>query len=609
MNDSSNRKENEMPANQLRDTSTPQAVVSVDLKDSPTSPGPPWDSGPRPRIGELLVMLGLVNDQQVGQALQMQKRSDAFLGQILVDIGAIKPQDIGTVLADVWQVQYVDLMEANPDPAAVALGNEDLYRQTRSLALHREGNTIHVAMVDPLDVAAIDRIAEVTGCRVLPHLTMVGELQRTLNDLFDVRIRTSEALEQLESETTEERGKKLSRRADLVAATEAPIVKLVGSLIESALALRASDIHFEPQEHGMRVRFRIDGTLVEHAEIPRPQTPAVVARLKVLCVMDITESRRPQDGRMRHMSHGRPLDIRVSSVPAVFGEKLVLRILDKSSVLVPLSRLGFLPDQQRKFESMIRQPHGMLLVVGPTGSGKSTTLYSAMNLLNDAKRNIMTLEDPVEYNIIGLNQVQVNPRLGLTFASGLRTFVRQDPDVILVGEIRDRETAEMAIQASLTGHLMLSTLHTNNAVGTIARLTNLGVDPFLIAQALSGVVSQRLVAKTCTHCMEPYDPAPELLQAVGIKPEEASEIDFRRGRGCRKCHGRGYLGRMGVYEVMVVDAELLRLIIRNAQETEIEAAAVQGGMRTLQESVKVAVREGITTPEEMGRVVLSREAE
>jgi type IV pilus assembly protein PilB len=567
-----------------------------------------WDSNVAPRLGEKLVALGMVTDHQISQALQLQRRSDAFIGQILVDIGAMKAQDVGSVLAEMCRVPYVDLLEYNPDPAAVALGNEDLFRDTRSIALRREGRTLHVAMADPLDVAAIDRIAEATGYRVYPHLTMFGELTRTLNDLFDVSARTSEALEELETETTEDRQNRASR-ADLLAATEAPIVRLVDSLIESALALRASDIHFESQERGMRVRFRIDGTLVEHAEIPRAQMPAVIARLKVLCLMDITESRRPQDGRMRHNSHGRILDIRVSTVPAVFGEKIVLRILDKSSVLVPLSRLGFLADQQKRFEALIRQPHGMVLVVGPTGSGKSTTLYSAMNLLNDAKRNIMTLEDPVEYNIEGLNQVQVNPRLGLNFASGLRTFVRQDPDVILVGEIRDHETAEMAIQASLTGHLMLSTLHTNNAVGTIARLTNLGVDPFLIAQALSGVVSQRLVAKICAHCMEDYDPAPEMLQAVGITFEEAIQIRFRRGRGCRACHGRGYLGRMGVYEVMVIDTELQKRIVKNVPEAELESAAIQGGMHLLRDSVMVAVRAGITTPEEMGRVVLARETE
>jgi type IV pilus assembly protein PilB len=465
------------------------------------------------------------------------------------------------------------------------------------------GPNLEVAMVDPLDVSAIDTIHLQTGKRVLPRLTMAWELQRTINDHFDAYTRTSEALHDLETETAETEHARV--RADLAGASEAPIVRLVDSLLEGAVAVRASDIHFEPSERGLRVRYRVDGTLLEQAEIPKVQQPAVTARLKVLCLMDITESRRPQDGRMRYEDRNRVYDLRVASVPTVFGEKIVLRILDKSSVMVPLGKLGFLPEQQRRFEHLIRQPYGMVLVVGPTGSGKSTTLYSAMNILNDSTRNIMTLEDPVEYNIAGLNQVQVNSRIGLNFANGLRAFVRQDPDVILVGEIRDQETAEMAIQASLTGHLMLSTLHTNSAVGTIPRLTNLGVDPFLIAQALSGVVSQRLVAKICLHCTVEYHPRREVLEAVGISPDEASRIRFQRGRGCRACHGRGYTGRCGLFEVMVIDDELRLMIMRGASETELEEAAIRRGMQTLRQCAMVAVQAGITTPEEMGRVVLS----
>ncbi|HLV79792.1 MAG TPA: GspE/PulE family protein [Chthonomonadaceae bacterium] len=557
-------------------------------------------------LGERLVAGGILTEQQVRQALEVQSRSNSFFGQILVDLGFVSASTIGALLAQSYGVRYVDLLGVQPDPAAVALVPEGVMRDAQVIPLRIDGDRIEVAMVDPLDVAVIDKIHLLSGRRVMPLLTMSAELQRTINDLFDAGARTSEVLSELETETTEADRARLTR-AEVASASEAPIVRLVDSIIENAVGLRASDIHFEPQEAGLRVRYRIDGTLLDQTSIPRAQMAAVIARLKVLCVMDITEARRPQDGRMRYDNHGRLFDIRVSSVPTVFGEKLVLRVLDKASVLVPLAKLGFLPWAQQQFETLIQQPHGMVLVVGPTGSGKSTTLYSSLNLLNDSKRNIMTLEDPVEYNVPGLNQIQVNPRVGLTFASGLRAFVRQDPDVILVGEIRDHETAEMAVQAALTGHLLLSTLHTNSAVGTMARLANLGIDKFLIAQALSGVVSQRLVARVCVHCAADYRPEPEVLQAVRIGPEEERDIRFRRGRGCRACHGRGYLGRMGLYEVLVVDQAIKRLIMRSATEEELEEAASRQGMQTLRESAMVAVRAGITTPEEMGRVVLAKE--
>jgi type IV pilus assembly protein PilB len=558
-------------------------------------------------LGETLIGMGIVTPQQVEQALAVQSRSGTFLGQILVDLGSASPQTIGGFLATHFGVRYIDLQECEPDPEAVKLVPEEMMRASQFIPYRLNGDMLEVAMVDPLDVSTIDQLNLLTGRRIVPLLTMAGELLRAVNDLFDAGTRTSKALQELEAETVEDvRARRAS--TDFAAAAEAPIVRLVDSILESALAVRASDIHFEPQEWGLRVRYRVDGQLIEHAEIQRAQRPAVIARLKVLCLMDITESRKPQDGRMRHEQHNRAYDIRVSSVPTVNGEKLVLRILDKASVLVPLSRLGFLQKQQQHFEQMVRRPHGMILVVGPTGSGKSTTLYASLNLLNDSKRNIMTLEDPVEYNVPGMNQIQVNPRVGLTFASGLRSFVRQDPDIILVGEIRDGETAEMAVQAALTGHLLLSTLHTNSAVGTMARLHNLGLDPFLIAQALSGVVSQRLVAKVCTQCAMEYRPDADELRAMGISMSEAADARFRRGRGCRSCHDRGYSGRMGVYEVLPIDDPMRRLIMRSAPDEEIERAAVAAGMVTLRDSAFEAVRAGLITPQEMARVSLAKEA-
>ena len=565
-------------------------------------------SRPRFRLGERLVENGVLGDDQIRQALEMQERSEAFLGQIVVDLGFAPSQVVGTTIAQSLGVRYVDLLKTPPDPAAVALVPESVARVLQVIPVRATDDVVEIAMVDPLDVGAIDRLHQITGRRVLPVLAMGAELERAINDFFDARTRISEALQELESEQQANEDAARDRAEVAAGANDAPIVRLVDSIIESGLASRASDLHFEPQERGLRVRFRVDGTLVDHADIPRAQTSAVLARLKVLCTMDITESRRPQDGRLRFDNHGRRYDIRVSSVPTVFGEKLVLRILDKSSVLVPLKNLGFLPDQQASIERLIQRPHGMLLVVGPTGSGKSTTLYSSLNQLNNATRNIMTLEDPVEYNIPGLNQVQVNARLGLNFAAGLRTFVRQDPDVILVGEIRDHETAEMSVQAALTGHLLFSTLHTNSAVGTIGRLANLGVDPFLISQALEGIVSQRLVAKVCNNCAEEYAPDDAVLTALGIDPDERSTFRFRRGRGWRACLGRGYQGRKGVFEVLEVTDAFRDAILKGASAEALQEIALASGMRPLYRSVREALRTGETTTEEMGRTVLAKES-
>ena len=556
-----------------------------------------------PRLGERLVRSGAITEQQLRQALEVQGRSRGFIGQILVDLGFIRADVVGRVLARDFGLQYVNLERETQDPEAVRLVPEHLIRTAQAIPFRRVDDTLHVAMVDPLNVGVIDAIHQQTGLRVTPYLSMASEVMRAANEHFDAQTRTSEVLQEMSVETLDAAP---SARAQLVAASEAPVVRLVNSLIESALAARASDIHFEPYESGLRVRFRVDGTLLEQADIPHSQQAAVLARLKVLCLMDITENRRPQDGRMSFNEHGRVFDIRVSSVPAVFGEKIVLRILDKSSVLVPLQRLGFLPEQQHDFEALIHRPHGIVIVVGPTGSGKSTTLYASLNILNDATLNIMTLEDPVEYNIQGINQVQVNQRIGLTFAHGLRAFVRQDPDIILVGEIRDGETAEMAVQASLTGHLVLSTLHTNSAVGTVARLANLGTNSFLVAQSLAGVVSQRLVAKICSNCSTDYEPGEAVLESVGITPREAREIQFKRGAGCRNCHGTGYMGRQGVFEVMVIGDELAHLIMSSAPEDELHRAAVRSGMITLRDCALRTVQAGLTTPGEMGRVVLAK---
>lgn len=559
------------------------------------------------RLGDRLLRRGVITETQLQQALEAQRRHNGFLGQILIDLGFVTGSDIGSVLAEDFGLSYVNLTDFHPDPEVLALVSEELVRATQTLPVRLRGDVLDVAMVDPLDVASIDQIYQATGKRINPMLAMAHEFQRAANMLFSSSGRTAEALEALEAEDQASEPSRTGRH-ETGASVDAPIVKLVQSIFQTAAAMGASDIHLEPNARGLRVRYRIDGSLTEFTEVPTSQRAALIARVKVLCEMDITESRRPQDGRLQFEDHGKATDVRVSSVPTPYGEKIVMRLLNKSAVLVPLTKLGFQADEQLRVESLIRQPHGMILVVGPTGSGKSTTLYACLNILNEATRNIMTLEDPIEYDVDGLNQVQVNSRIGLTFASGLRTFVRQDPDVIFVGEVRDGETAEIAIQASLTGHLLLSTLHTNSAVGSIARLVNLGLDPFLIGQALSGVVSQRLVAKLCEQCAEDRAVEAEFLRAVGVSREEAKGARFRVARGCRSCHYRGYAGRVGVFEVLLIDETMQRLIRGNASDAELQRAAEVGGMRSIRSSALRLAQSGTISLEEMARVVRMAEA-
>jgi type IV pilus assembly protein PilB len=554
------------------------------------------------RLGDRLVDRGIITESQLKQALESQRRHNGFLGQVLIDLGFISSSEMGRVLAEDFGMSYVNVADIHPEPDVLSLVTEELVRATQAIPFRLRDDMLDVAMVDPLDVSAIDRVYAATGKRINPMLSMAHEFQRAVNALYSCSVKTVEALEALEAEETASTPRHPGR-AETTSANDAPIVKLVQSVLQTAAAMGASDIHLEPNARGVRIRYRVDGSLSEFTEVPASQRAALIARVKVLCEMDITESRRPQDGRLQFEDHGKATDVRVSSVPTPYGEKIVMRLLDKSAVLVPLTKLGFRTDERKRVESLIRQPHGMLLVVGPTGSGKSTTLYACLNILNDSSRNIMTLEDPIEYDVDGLNQVQVNSRIGLTFASGLRTFVRQDPDVIFVGEVRDGETAEIAVQASLTGHLLLSTLHTNSAVGTIARLVNLGLDPFLIGQALSGVVSQRLVAKLCDRCSDDRQVDADFLHAVGVSEQEARGAKFRTARGCKSCHYRGVNGRVGVYEVLSINESMQRLIRNNAPDAEMQAAAEATGMRSIRSSALALACEGTISLEEMARVV------
>ncbi len=558
-------------------------------------------------LGELLVEAGLITPTQLRHALGIQSGGNAgFLGQILINLSYITPRDLGRFLSDTLGISYVDLSETEINPEAVRLLPESLIRERMVLPLRMDDENLWLAMVDPLDLDVTDTVGLQTGRRVVPLLSFSSELLPAINRSHNFRERAEQVMRELAPEAEEEE----SAQELLGKAENAPVVRLVNTLIDGAFDGGASDIHLEPQEDGMRVRYRVDGILYEQMLIPRASQRAVVSRVKVISGMDIAERRRPQDGRISRARQGRSFDLRVSTMPTVHGEKAVMRVLDKSAMNVTLEQIGFLPEELERWNRLIVKPYGMVLVTGPTGSGKSTTLYSSLNQINDPGKNIATIEDPVEYQLKGINQTQVNVRAGVTFAEGLKTLVRQDPDIILVGEVRDKETAEMAINAALTGHLVFATLHTNNAPGAVVRLDNMGIEPFLVTSSVQGVIGQRLLRKICGGCKEWYDPDPALLEELGLPEKDAigEPTRFARGMGCRDCGGKGYRGRTAVFEVMVMSESISRLVLRRESSAIIKEEAVRQGMMPMRESAIRKIAMGITTPDEMARVILDEEA-
>jgi type IV pilus assembly protein PilB len=559
------------------------------------------------RIGDRLCAGGWVTLEQLEAALEAKLRTGGFLGETLLEMGFVTAAQLGSVLEQIYDVPYVDLAATSIEPEAVALIPEKLAQQKRILPLRVEADRLVTAMVDPLDLSAADELRLITGKRVVPVVTTERELKRAFYEHFNPLSAAHDALDALRADPSYAIEQRSVRMAE-AEIDDAPVVRLANSILHGAIAAEASDVHLEPQESGLRVRYRVDGMLQEHMLVPRAQQAAVLSRIKIMGDMDIAETRRPQDGRAVLSLNGREFDLRVSSLPTVYGEKIVIRILNKESISVPLEKLGFLPEQLHQYEALIRRTYGMILVTGPTGSGKSTTLYATLSRLNEPHLNITTIEDPVEYQLPGINQTQVNPRAGLTFATGLRTLVRQDPDIILVGEIRDRETAEVAIQAALTGHLVFSTLHTNTAAGAIMRLTNMDVEPFLIASAVVGAVAQRLARRICSRCAESYRPSPEILEELRLHPDEHTGVRFKRGRGCRHCSGTGYRGRTAVHEVLRMSEALRAEVLRRRSTEDLDALAVREGMRSLQSSAVLKVLAGVTTPEEVARVVCAEES-
>ncbi|ADL13279.1 type II secretion system ATPase GspE [Acetohalobium arabaticum] len=554
------------------------------------------------RLGDILVDVGFITEEELQEALEQQKGTEKRLGTVLKEMKLVTEQDVMEALEYQLGIPQVNLNKFIIDSEVIKMIPQSLAERHRAIPIKKEDNTLTVAMADPLDVLAIDDIRIKTDCEVIPVIASEDEIQQAIEQYFGSEDIVNEFIEDIDARQIEldsEEEMEVDRLREMV--DEAPVVRLVNNIINEGVKLRASDIHIEPQGDEVQVRYRVDGILRNEMDIPKHTHSALVSRIKIMADMDIAERRRPQDGRIQMMIRDKEIDLRISVLPTIEGEKVVIRILDKDNLMLELNELGFLPEHLTDFKSMIQQPHGMLLITGPTGSGKTTTLYSALNRLNTEEKNIITIEDPVEYTLNGINQVQTNPQVGLTFADGLRSILRQDPDIVMVGEIRDKETAEIAIHAALTGHLVLTTLHTNEAAGALTRLINMGIEPFLVASSVIGVVAQRLVRTICDNCKaKDEELAVDFNLGKYIDGEEVLEI--YEGDGCRRCNERGYLGRTAIHEILEIDSEIKKLIVKKASAAEIEEQAVNNGMITLESSGLEKVNQGITTLEEVMRV-------
>ena len=544
-----------------------------------------------------------ITPQQLEEALKVQRETREGLGVILEKMGFIGTKEVYQTLAEQLGALFIELDTYLIDPQAVSLLPEKFCRERQVIPVGEENGALILVMANPTDVVTIDRARLMTGREIKAAIAPSEEIERIINTYFGAKESVNEILREVEEKEGAflEEAKEVEIGQLKALGEEAPIIQAVNTFILQAIRAGASDIHLEPQDKEARIRFRIDGILHDISSTSSRVHPALVSRIKILSRMDIAERRLPQDGRFQIRVDNRTVDFRVSSLPTIFGEKIVMRILDKSALLLELDKLGFEPDDLRKFIRLIKYPYGMVLLTGPTGSGKTTTLYSALNFINRPALNIITVEDPVEYQLPGINQVQINPKIDFSFANALRSIMRQDPDIIMVGEIRDRETAEIAIHAALTGHLVLSTLHTNSATGAIVRLQEMGVPSYLISSALLGVVAQRLVRKICSHCRTELEVEGETaLKLTGGKEEK---LILHRGEGCNMCSKTGYRGREAVNEVLVIDDDIRSLILKNATERELTAKAREKGMLTLEENAIQKVLKGITTFEEMYRVV------
>jgi type IV pilus assembly protein PilB len=544
------------------------------------------------RLGDLLVESNLISEETLQQTLK-SKRRDQKLGDALIEKGYLSEQQLIEVLEFQLGIPHISLYRYPIDEKAVAIVPRDFAKRNFLIPIKKEGDRLFVAMADPMDFMVIDDLRLTTGFQIERVISAKDDIIRAQNKFYPLDDSMNELLELLPQGRSQTDHNRMTEE-------DSPVVKLVNQLIKQAIQQKASDVHFDPHETKLVVRYRIDGLLKTERSLPKHMQNMLTSRIKIMANLNITENRLPQDGRIKMNLDTHRVDLRVSTLPAIFGEKIVLRILDLGNTLNNLDHLGFNKLNLKRFSDLIKQPNGIILITGPTGSGKSSTLYAALNRLNSEEVNILTVEDPVEYQLDGINQLQVNPSVGLTFSSGLRSILRQDPDVVMVGEIRDMETAEIAVRASLTGHLVLSTLHTNDSIGTIARLTEMGIEPFLVAASLSGVVAQRLVRKVCRDCKQTYsvtEREKEIFMRRGIKIEAVS-----RGKGCGSCNMTGYKGRIAIHEILVMDEPMRQLIMNNRPILELRDYAMKCGTIFLIDDGFLKVKQGLTTTEDVLRV-------
>jgi len=566
------------------------------------------------RLGDLLVREGLINQEQLQRALADQKGNNEKLGSILVRLSIINEDQLIAFLSKQYGIPSITLTQLDVDVEVVKLVPAQIARKYEVLPIKRTGTQLTLAMADPTNVFAVDDVGFMTNLQVVPVVASQGAIRKAIDRLYEAQTGgLAEVLSEMDLavgdvEVVEGEDEQWAK-ADIFelkeSADEAPVVRLINMILVDAIRRGASDIHLEPYEKVFRVRFRIDGVLHEIMTPPKRLEAALTSRVKIMSNLDIAERRLPQDGRIKLRYNQREIDFRVSTLPTIFGEKTVMRILDKDALQLDLTLLGFDPWSLEQFTRAIHQPYGMILITGPTGSGKTTTLYSAIHTINSPDVNIMTAEDPVEYNLKGVNQVQVNEGIGRTFAAALRSFLRQDPDIILVGETRDLETAQIGIRAALTGHLVLTTLHTNDCPSTVARLLDMGIPPFLVSSALTLILAQRLGRKICKDCKQPYDADEDSLIPYGHVPQGLGKIQLFKGKGCPVCSFTGMKGRVAIYEVMPISQQLRELMLRNAPTADIRDMALSQGMKTLRQNALQKVLEGVTTVEEVLRVTVS----
>ncbi|MEA1939647.1 MAG: type II secretion system ATPase GspE [Candidatus Caldatribacteriota bacterium] len=556
-------------------------------------------------VTDILYKKGLISREQLDKIIEIQKSTNDDLQKIIIQKNILKKDEMMMSIAEEVGVKYVNLEDIEIDPTVATLIPEEMARRHQIIVLDKDEGLLTVAMANPLDVFAHDEIKIRLGFNIEANLSYRDDIDKSLDEIFGVSEEWEKVIDKVENvdiTVLKDEEKKEDDLSAIQKGDEAPIVSLVNLMILRAVKEKASDIHVEPfDENYLKIRYRIDGILHEVMSLSRKLHLPVISRIKIMSELDIAERRLPQDGRIQVKVSGRKINIRVSTIPTVNGESAVLRVLDPASILLELDSLGFSPDMLSRFKTLIEKPNGIIMVTGPTGSGKSTTLYTVLNKLNSNEKKIMTIEDPVEYRLKGINQIQAKPKIGLSFAAGLRSFLRQDPDIMLVGEIRDKETAEIAVQAALTGHLVLSTLHTNDAPSSVIRLIDMGVESFLISASVVGILAQRLVRKICPKCKKEIKITPDkkrILKRLGV---EDSEITLYKGEGCPYCKGTGYKGRIAIFELMIITENIVNLIAKNATTGELREEAIREGMQLLKDDGLSKVRRGITTIEEILR--------